>query len=59
MKAKYKDKKKIVDHGPGLGSVEPLEPAVYSQTRNWLLVGKCTAYIAVTLYFHTKRLKED
>jgi hypothetical protein len=33
--------------------------AVYNQTSNWLLVGKCTVYIAVALYFHTKRLKED
>jgi hypothetical protein len=32
----------------------------YSQLRNLLLVCWCTAYVtAVTLYFHTKHLKED
>jgi hypothetical protein len=33
--------------------------SVYNQTSSWLLVGYCTAYVAVTLYFHPKRLKED
>jgi hypothetical protein len=32
---------------------------LYIQTSNWLLVCCCTPYIAVALYFHTKRLKED
>jgi hypothetical protein len=31
---------------------------VYNQISNWLLVGLCTAYIAVALYFHIKRLKK-
>jgi hypothetical protein len=33
--------------------------AVHNQTSKWLLVGYCTTYIAVALYFHTKRLKEE
>jgi hypothetical protein len=33
--------------------------AVHNQTSNWLLVGYCTSYFAVELYFHTKHLKAD
>jgi hypothetical protein len=32
---------------------------VYNQTSNRIFVGLCTAYIAVALHCHTKRLKQD